>query len=343
MVDTLAFAELLKKECTQDVIKRILKDAKDSGNKDVLVGGNKDDKIHMLIEALERGVVSWDDAFNMLRFSEENGRQHIFLYRPKKPQVLNQFSDGEQIAASIWGPDWKSQYKFPRFEILPKATVPADFRYEVSKDERKVGWIFIFYGRRRRMELIENVEKGDMLRKVWKIEVVRTVYMVRLGPSGILEVRVPQSDSTREIISMLNETRALLRPSGIWAGFSELPLVTMLTRLAKKRELLRNMYSLGIIRLRDASGGTSIFSPPQENDDITAIKNYNDALRMLLQADNRCNMVGVTWKKDASGGILEEDLFVKYRVSSDHDMSVGAKATPGAIDYAIRGLLSIKD
>jgi hypothetical protein len=92
---------LVEQECTTDAVQEILRKAKESDktvrvsekNKGLLISKN-------LRTALGSGVIRPEQVYEVLRNAEENGGQHIFLYRAK-PAALAKYKNANAIAAAL--------------------------------------------------------------------------------------------------------------------------------------------------------------------------------------------------------------------------------------------------
>lgn len=330
--------------CTTDEIIEVMRPYKDLLHKKLLKisGKDKAEVVANLREAFYHGIIPPEDTFNLLRHAEENGRQYIFLWKAKTEAAKNVLLNGYQVAKTVLGNDWQSKYHFPYFVKLPDKVVVVDFRIEVDEKKKSTGWVLKYYDQKLVKTLIDEKREGNLLKKTWEEKPTRTVLMMKMNPSGILEVRVPNWGSISDTQSMHREVWRLVQGSRMRDLVYEYPVGQCLTNITRARAINTEIYHLGMTRLCDEDGGTSTFAPSHDEDNISKNEARSEAMDTLLNAGEVCDHLGVTWLPQSSGGALSSSLLTKFGINSDHDLGIGSRTTAVAINYILGRLIEFE-
>ncbi|MEN1705270.1 MAG: hypothetical protein AAGJ54_07105 [Planctomycetota bacterium] len=205
--ETSTIIGLIGDACTNNQIRYLLRNLK-TDDPQIRVSGGSDILLNQLKSAYHRGSLSMDDLRVLLASGEENGRQHIFFYRPKQGHASD-FRDPNEVASRLWGNRWRSSMGFPQFHLSPTEMEWGDFRIDFKPDLKNPEWTIKIYAGRQIEKLLDVVEKpsGNSILITKKLERkwIRLVWVIKWRPRGLLEIRVPAVQ--RESLSACREER----------------------------------------------------------------------------------------------------------------------------------------
>jgi hypothetical protein len=327
---------LVEQECTTEAVQDILREAKASNkgvrvtekNKALIISKN-------LRAALDSNAISPEAVYNVLRRSEENGGQHIFLYRVK-PAQLASYQNGDRIAVGMFGRDWKKSQNFPQFHLEPAGAVWADFRSE-SADGNRISWVAKMYSGVESRKFIEERSEGETrVIRVYEKELSREVYLVRFHPWGLLELRVPQTSSLAEVREFLSQLWQAISGAVDPRHFDPWTLHDVCYSLIEMGSIAGKIR-IGNARMIDGQEGNAEFNPPSSEEDL-----FSDAARRrAVKLYEECREVVAYWLKLPDK--TPEELRTVVCKCEPHSILIAAKAPPEAVDYVIYRLKDIAE
>jgi len=257
--------ELIGQLATAEQIKSLLREYKNEFPEDVYVSGSKTEIIRHLRVAVDRGRIPQNDVADLLQEAEENGDQHILYFKPKSNVVAKKCRDGEEIAKSLWGDEWRKMTKFPRYELVPKSFEWADFRIGLKKKPND--WIAKVYGQEVAFRFIrqETLEDGT-LAKYYKTTETRAVCLARWNGPDLLEMRVERCESKAQLLVRLNSLWTRLKPAIVQDDFIPWDFKAARKKLLEERSANKEIYHTGSIALTDSASGKAIFHPYTEEE-----------------------------------------------------------------------------
>lgn len=333
---------LVEKQCTLEDIQRLLRIYKPLNKKDVRVTAeNKHDVVaRNLRQAVDARLVPFERVLDLIRDSEENGAQHIFFYRPKNSAVAKLTRDGARVSTALWGEDWKAQKSFPRLlDEVPGEPDWCDFRLNDG-----AGWTAKIYGSGTRYENFgeekvvgtDPVDGAPIYQRQYKRVQERTVLLVRWLNSGILEIRVPIWSSRKATEKMLATVWDSLSPAINALDFKPWLLTDCCTKMMRESANYQKVYCFSDSILRDSASGTATFSTMSEEETLFSVVERKQAIEaMLLPKKNCCERIAVTFLKQKQTDALSDDLRVIIAAHEQHEIVIGAKTTPAAVDYVV--------
>lgn len=149
----------------------------------------------------------------LLERAEENGRQHIYLYKASKKAVADKLNDFDAIESVLLDGSNRKAYGLPKFEIRPKGIKIADLRHEHRTGTKYSSWTYKLYGGAERwIKESDNInESGDERVVKYKSDYRREVFILKWHSFGLLEVRIPIGNSRARLAEIRG---ALLRKIG---------------------------------------------------------------------------------------------------------------------------------
>lgn len=329
--------KLIDDACTNEQIKKLLKIKKDDDNK-IRVSGPSDSLITQLREGLSRGTIGLMDLQLLLARGEENGRQHIFFYKPR-PQVLNHYEDPYKVAAKLFGK--VSKMNFPQIHLQPKEPVWADFRAERLDGVDKLGWVAKFYVGREvehlQPEKTEEKELGDGSIRVTRTSIrrwVRLVLLVKWRPWGMLEIRVPTGTSEsrktcldeREVV--WNQIANAVDPTHFNPWKLE-PAMKILVEEAKKSSAKHRVAST----LAKDGQNSALLSPAVEGQSLFDSVAHQKSVNAYHEVA-RLDVYWLPWEHAPFASEVRSQI----GVYEPNGIRVGEKISPETLDYVVNRL-----
>src|SRR5262249_27017983 len=265
-----------------------------------------------LREAVDAGRIPRDRVFALLQDHEENGSQSILYYSPITEAVRERCRDGEGVAQSLFGPDWREEQGFPRLIRLESAYVTVDFR--VGLPDKPNDWLMKLYSFQENRVRVRELQPGEApaqlslgtneVAVVYERRPVESVLLARWNDHeqfGLLEIRV-EFAGRRE--------RFELDQNAVWTRLKEafsreedfVPwnLEPVLTRMLQECEDHAAVYRLGLTHLRDSGEGTVRYVPYTEHEPIDATPIRIQTIQQILNDGGTCLGLVMNWLPDES-------------------------------------------
>ena len=218
----------------------------------------------MLRRAVAAKRIPMTEICDLVRKSEENGHQHIFLFEPTTDRAAKRYLDGCAIAESLfednWGPDI-----FPNFDRPRESESWADFRTQLEGGRK--GWLGKIYGHERisRLRGRERQEARDGYIETlrYQFEDYSTVSVIRFQNQMPLEIRIDQTGAIKvEVIpGRLARVWGMLSRVVDQNDFRPYNLGRALTRMMIERVENADRFRLGSVRVSDEHHGAVQFDP----------------------------------------------------------------------------------
>jgi hypothetical protein len=333
--------DFVEELCTIEQVQSLLRKAKKSDKKVRVVEINKSKVVHTnLRKAVGSLAVSVKAVQNLVRDAEENGSQHIFLYRPRNKQVAEAYRDGDKVARKLFGAAWPNGVEIPQYLKLPDKEEWVDFRI-VDGD----GWIAKAYGRQTITERVgaeepDRVEDGveyviQRLRRM----VVRTTLLMRYSAkNSMLELRLPLAYSRRSLNSLHDRFRALARNAvHVDNDFVPWNLATTRMNFVRGYDPRNGVYRIKDTRFENDAHDTASFSAfdGEGEGDLFADAQLRQAINTIIRGSQECPHLAFWFLKTGSTDALKEDLRVSMGSYATNELMIGAHTTPAAVDYVL--------
>lgn len=176
--------DLLRQTTTQQVIQTFLK------SKDLPSSGTWDElRDKRILPAVAAGAVTREELIQLLRSSEECGRQHVFLYSCKPKRAIEIMAEARvRAAAATVG----LEHLVEQAAVLDQPHVPTfvDIRWDRAAVDLRMYVKEV--EQRRSRHLLGEVEDLDSCRvtRTYEVRNERAVNLVRLHRTGLLEMRI---------------------------------------------------------------------------------------------------------------------------------------------------------
>lgn len=320
--------DLVKEHCNKDKVADLLRTLKDSGIKEIKVSGRKDELVYEQLKgAIDRNQLKTEDVYAILCEAEENGSQHIFLYKPVKPQFINILSDVDSLKSAFMGQG--PMENNPHVQKHPQGYSWADVR------KTPTGWIAKLYHGFEQQVFVRDEEAGEgLVRKLYRKVSARHIYLARWH-NGLLEVRVPRSsESERSTIDKLVAFSERLAVAIDFDLLDECSLMTACNNMIKDHTEGNKAYRLGDITFIDDGTGSASFSPPSEEHDVFDGSTREQAIKLFKS----CDFLIVNWLLPPDFG--EEGPEIKTIIGKfrSNEILIQSRTTQRVIDYVTNKL-----
>jgi hypothetical protein len=343
-------------QCTSAQISELLKQIQGlskQASKEINRSGTKVELLTNLRNAIESKYASFDQAISLLHDSEENGRQTIFLFKPRNDTTKTKLRNAAAIRRQLFGnvpPDY-----FPDFDRPKQGLKWVDFRAGLTG--RPNDWILKAYGHHDFEHTIKRYRDNESsdhksfreIREV-RVEDVDTVMVVRWRNPDLLEIRVDKLQSTgkAEMLRRLEALKKLLASSGaidLDRDVVAYSLQVAATNLVKERKASSKQpnvtYRVGSLTLLDRHEGRIDFQPLTADKDIDEDHGRSAGVQALLERGAMTIRLALEWNGDEDRpATLEPPLLFDIEGESVNALSIRSRVSSEVLDYVISKLRS---
>lgn len=250
-----------------------------------------------IVPAVRKGAVTVGELVALLAQAEEFGGTHSFLFKCSAANARHLLTE-ESVKAAVKKMGLADILENPRVLDQPQEATVSAVRWDTDKRGRCLVAKVI----ERRQKLVpqpaENGEAnddGEFVEKRWRKVPVRTVNVMRLYASGLLEVRIQAhshaSDYTQAISSLWNLLSALFPP----AGFDSLSLAKAKNELYRRKDEFKSLVRFSDSTLRDDMGAVITAGTGSEQSSLFANKCAAEGVGAFLKAGGHCDEFNIWW------------------------------------------------
>jgi hypothetical protein len=284
-------AKLVFDWCAVEQIAQVLRDAKDT-SEEVRVSAPKKE---ILIEknlraAVEAGAISLDKVYNLIRESEENGNQHIFYYRRTGPP-----GSLDDVATHLWGNQWQKKMNLPRADLVENDFIFADL-HPWNAALKPLDWVLKIYGHEfidRYTDVIKEIGDNRFSHEFYR-EARRIVIVVRWNNPGILEVRIPLTESKKRRMQYLQKTWLMIAPACPPTEYAPWKLTKARGRMIAEQKKNEKVYRLNHTRVEDEDHNVGTFECHDPQGHLFAQQRMVDSVKKLIDG-GECTNLRVLW------------------------------------------------
>ena len=323
--------QLIEEACTKEQISALLRRYRESDEVKISSSTKKSLVEQNLRIALEATAIPMQEAFNLIRDSEENGGQHIWLFRPKLG--LAKLFDADDVAGRLWGPKWQETVsKYPSLELKPNSYVISDFRRISSKPK---DWLLKIYGHATVVTATGNMDprENGLFWREFRTVPIRSVIVIRWNSPDILEIRVQKDDaSRRRVDSGLKVAWNFLRPAFLPEQFRPWALTKTLTAMVKEYPKHNDLYDFRDAKVLTAHGTMlQTYEPVSDQGSLLEDKDITEELNRKLANGDQIRGLAVTWLAEKTS--LSSQLRVMVAAKNDNEVYIPSKCTPKDLDH----------
>lgn len=321
-------AKLVYDWCAGEQIAQLLRDAKDT-SEEVRVSAPKKD---VLIEknlrtAVEAGAIPLDKVYNLIREAEENGNQHIFYYRRTgQPGTL------DEVATRLWGANWQEKMDLPRADLVEDDFIFADL-HPWNASLKPLDFVLKIYGH----EFIDkytNVIKplGDnRYSHEFVKEEKRIVIVVRWNNPGVLEVRIPLTESKKRRMEYLQKTLLLIAPAFPPNEYAPWKLAKARAKMIAEQKTQEKVYHPSHTRVEDEAHNIGTFECHDPQGHLFAEKRMVESVKSLIDG-GECLNLRVHWHM-GNNPYPSRELSTLIGHGESNEIVVGGYCKSGDVDY----------
>lgn len=254
--------------CTEDLITGVLQNLAQNVDNSIRRSGNKSDKVLHLKHAAKAYPAAKTAAQMLLRDAEESGAQHIYLFKPKE-NTGKWIFDGNKVANKLWGSDWKSSKRFPKYTLVSEGLTVSDFRFP---PENPAVWTLKTYGHKSIWDPKPETLSvdGRTKTKQWTLTEERSVYVLKMNSFGLFEVRTPRTNSIRADDTSFQNAWECVLPTLRPSMFEPWCMQAIRRGLYSQREEYDEepFYRCGPCKFSDEDSSNIICKPAQDEESL---------------------------------------------------------------------------
>ena len=284
-------AKLVSDWCAAEQIAQLLRDAKDTSDEVRVTAPKKEILIETnLRKAVEAGAIPLDRVYNLIRESEENGNQHIFYYRRTgQPGTL------DDVGTRLWGAQWQKKMALPRADLVENDFIFADL-HPWNTILKPHDWVLKIYGHEhvdKYTDIIKSLGANRFTREFVR-EARRIVIVVRWNNAGILEVRIPQTESKKRLKQWLKKAWEMITPACSQTEVTPWNLKKARGRMIDEQKSNEKIYRLSHTRVEDMDHNIGTFECHDPQGHLFAQQRMVDSVQELIEG-GECVNLRVTW------------------------------------------------
>ena len=311
---------------------------------------NKEELVNQNIrEAVRGGAVNEGDLETLLQEIEESGKQRIFLYKLRSASTAPEL-EYDAVLTRLFGSN-ASSITFPIFHALPAEPEVSSFRRYRSSDaalkavgykpKYSEGWLLRLDTRIQTEERLSEDNVDLPIRSVtYGPRLVDAVCVVRYWSYlGLLEVRLPQSNSRAALLLLRNSIATKFGEAIRFGAFDSFILSQSCTNIL--RTLLDDPKSEpGIKRiagshLREPDDATmKIEIPNLDAADVRTTKARRQSMKAYLNESSKVESLICAFVPPSG----KEEVRVIISADDEHEISVRKQTSAIALDYVIHRL-----
>jgi len=280
--------KLLGETTTLDVVRAFLR----SKAEHFSAGSWDEMRDKRLASALSRGAIVMGDLVALLSQVEEYGGTHSFLYKTTAANARNILAD-TAVKTALKKMGLSAILENPLILDQPTEATVASVRW----DNDKRGRCLVAKVIESRTKLVpgQGENTDELLVKRWTKVPVRTVNVMRLYASGLLEIRVPahttSTDYTVERDALWRMLTDLIPP----AGFQPLSLAKAKDALFNRKDEFKSRIRYTDSTLRDDHGATITAGTAGEQASLFQNKGASESVGTFLKHGGHCDEFNIWW------------------------------------------------
>lgn len=314
--------EVVAAKCKKEIIHDLLKQYRDAK----ILGPTKPEMIDTLRVASEEAVIPIQAIQQMVQECEENGDQHILLYKPKS-------NFRAQLSATLVG---KALFpkgfakRFPSYETIPNEFTWSDFR--VAGEE----WTAKFYGHQiRRKRNREDETETEFVVYFDKIE--DRIVCSATWRAGILQLRIGRDglESNAELLRRIDQVWSILADGIDRSWFVQWNLEASIRNMITSRAQNAEIYQISNLILIDSEHGISEFSTQTDDEDLFSESKRCAAIETLFD-DAGCRQSVISFLPAGAGRVFGENpLRAIIGAKLENCVTIRSSTTRAGVAYVL--------
>ena len=260
-----------------------------------------------ILPAISAKTLSVDELLELLRDSEECGRQHIFLFQCSKAHAKSLINSDrlENIVNELGLSDLLVSAK-----LLFKPTEESftDIRIE-SKNKDKTFLIIKSVGTHESRKRIGEFVKGNVLTLKYELKKERAVNLVRLSSDGLLEIRIGSHSNSSNYKRDLNSLWKRIEKIIPRSNFNEVYLSPLKDKLWKNRDSYSDIVRFTNSTLRNDHGTVIQASSGSTKSNLSDDEGATSSLDEFIDHDAYCESSNI-WLRKQDNGTPSRDIHI---------------------------------
>ncbi len=244
------------------------------------------------------------DLIQLLRDSEESGRQHVFLYKTSK-EMATKLLDSAHLHSALDSMGIKDLLNEPKILDQPKDATFSDVRIDSNPPTLVIKRIETRISQKPLGEKIV----GDVLTKRYALKRERAVNVIRLHADGLLEVKIGSHSNTSNYKNDIHSFLSTVKPIIPFENFREIPLSNLKDRLWNDRTSLSEIVKFSHSTLRNDKGTVLQAACGSIDYDLIEDEGATSSLDKFIDHDAFCDSSNIWFKKQESG-VPTKDIHV---------------------------------
>jgi hypothetical protein len=236
-----------------------------------------------LLPAILDDLITNSDLINLLRSSEECGKQHVFLYHCSRDNAL-EFMDRGRAAANLRRKGLDHLLVEADILLEPDSPSIVDVRWETAVADISFLVKEVETREQRKFSRIEIV--GEYLHKIYEYKRQRAVNVAKLHRDGLLEIRIASHKNTSkydgDIIRFFNQIQDFLPLN----RFEEISLTKAKDYFWENREDLKDLIRYTEATLCNGEGNYLSANTGSDKADLSGDSKIGKSLDLLMQEDD---------------------------------------------------------
>jgi len=274
------------------------------------------------------GVLVIEDIVGLLNTTEEHGKQHIFLYScsvSRANQITNR-ATVESVAGEI---GLNSALTDAYSLDTPDSPTVTDIRYESGSLIIKIIEL------RFHMEPLDETLEDNILTKKWQRVYERAVNVVRMSPTGLLEIRIASQSSGTQYEHQLDKIWEIIEPFIARKYFSEISLSNAKNKLIEKRAELSDTVRYSTTLLRNDEGNSIRAAAGSINHDLADDEGVKEGLDAFMGHQGYCDGTNIFFLKSDGLNTPNNDIHVLLS-GMMNEFALPANCISGDYNYVLR-------
>ena len=245
-----------------------------------------------LTAAIDAGKLTRADLIDLLRLSEEHGKQHVFLYKCSRKDAAT-LPDEHRVNALLAEMGLGGVREQPRILDQPRQLTVTDVRWEGRPGKQS----FVFKVVKQRMHtlFVGETTENDFLVRRYRQSTVRAVNLFKLHPDGMLELRIFSHTNTSDYRADVQEMWQVVGEILPRAQFTEFSIANAKSTLWAQRSAISNIVSFSDSSLTNQQGTRLLAATGTEQMSLYDDEGATESIEVFLKHNAYCDGLNIWW------------------------------------------------
>jgi hypothetical protein len=330
----------------KDQVQSILKLLEQTTSKDVVTEFLQSKNLHFsgtwvelfekrVYPAVETGKIEVKELIDLLSKSEETGRQHVFLYQIPKDTLVTLTKD--TLLKRVKSAKLDALVDSPIILNMPDKQTVTAVRFEANGS-----FIIKAISTRTRYEYQgDDITKDGYLNKRYKIIKSRSICLLKMHSSGLVEVRISSKSHTtkyhEDVEEFLKLTDTIIPISKIRSY--AINLSKSKTNIWDKRIELSGVLRFSDATLKDSMGYTVRAATGDRDSDLLANKSVAKSMEQFSGSDVHCETNNIFFKTIENQTVPSREVHVLMS-GEMNEFTITAYCKDSDYEYVFKNILA---